>query len=157
MVKQVKVASSQAIFHVLMTSTIAVGTALALLIGVHHVNSGWITLGELLLIMAYMAQLYEPLRTISSKLPELQAWIISMRRALALLYGVPEIMEIQNTQPVGQIVRMPAARKSLKLQRLPGPTTSSWPCLRGTTQRSAKGAVGSPEDNASASRSPVPS
>lgn len=100
---QVKVASSQAIFHVFMTSTIAVGTALALLIGVRHVNSGWITLGELLLIMAYMAQLYEPLRTISSKLPELQAWIISMRRALALLYGVPEIVETQNAVPVGQV------------------------------------------------------
>ena len=103
MVKQVKVASSQAVFHVLMTTTIALGTAVALLAGVRHVNSGWITMGDLLLIMAYMAQLYEPLRTISSKLPELQAWTISVRRALALLHGVPEIVEMQNAMPAGQV------------------------------------------------------
>ncbi|HET9364041.1 MAG TPA: ABC transporter ATP-binding protein [Candidatus Angelobacter sp.] len=93
MVEQVKVASAQATFHVLIASTIAAGTAAALWVGAHHVSSGILTLGDLLLIMAYMGQLYEPLRTISSKLPELQSWIVSVQRALALVEEAPELIE----------------------------------------------------------------
>jgi len=93
MAEQVKVASTQATFHVLIASTIAVGTAAAMWVGVHHVSTGVLTLGELLLIMAYMGQLYEPLRIISGKLPELQSWIVSVQRALALVEEAPELIE----------------------------------------------------------------
>ena len=100
MAEQVRVASTQAFFHVLITTVLAFGSAAALLVGVRHVDSKLITLGDLLLIMAYMSQLYEPLRTISSKVPELQSWIVSLHRALALLEGAPEIVEAQHTAPV---------------------------------------------------------
>jgi ATP-binding cassette, subfamily B, bacterial len=93
MAEQVKVAGFQAGFHVLIASTIACGTAAALWIGVRHVELGVLTLGELLLVMAYMGQLYEPLRTISSKLPELQSWLVSVQRALALVEEAPELVE----------------------------------------------------------------
>src|SRR3989442_5702253 len=45
--------------------TAAVGTAAVLVIGISHVLSRVLTLGELLLVMGYLTQLYEPLRTIS--------------------------------------------------------------------------------------------
>jgi ATP-binding cassette subfamily B protein len=93
MMEQVKVASTQASFHVLIATIIAAGTATAMWVGVHHVAAGLLTLGELLLVMAYMGQLYEPLRTISSKLPELQSWLVSVQRALALMEEAPELME----------------------------------------------------------------
>lgn len=93
MQEQVRVASVQALFHVLITTTIAVGTAAAMWVGVDHVRSGILTLGELLLVMAYMTQLYEPLKTISGKLPELQGWMVSIYRAVALLDETPEIIE----------------------------------------------------------------
>ena len=93
MMEQVKVAGTQATFHVLISTTISLGTALTLLIGVRHVTSGVITLGDLLLVMAYMTQLYEPLKTISGKIPELQSWLVSVHRALALLEEAPEIVE----------------------------------------------------------------
>ncbi|MGA2990962.1 MAG: ABC transporter ATP-binding protein [Candidatus Korobacteraceae bacterium] len=91
MVEQVRLASIQAGFHVLMGLTVAVGTAAALLIGVGQVLAGAITVGELLLVMAYMAQLYEPLRNVSSKIPELQGAITSVRRAFALFDEIPEL------------------------------------------------------------------
>jgi ATP-binding cassette subfamily B protein len=93
MMEQLRVASTQAAFHVLITTTIAVGTACAMFFGVRHVIAGIITLGDFLLVMAYMTQLYDPLRTISGKLPELQSWIVSMTRALVLLEGAPELTE----------------------------------------------------------------
>lgn len=93
MQEQVKVAARQAAFHVLIATTLAVGSAGVLWVGVRHVQSGRLTLGDLLLVMAYMAQLYDPLRTISSKLPELQGWMASVDRALALLEDAPELRE----------------------------------------------------------------
>lgn len=41
--------------------------------------------------MAYMAQLYEPLRMFSTKIPELQASIVSAHRAFALFDEIPEL------------------------------------------------------------------
>ncbi len=93
MEEQVKVAARQAGFHVLITTTLAVGSAAAMWVGVRHVQSGRLTLGDLLLVMAYMAQLYDPLRTVSGKLPELQGWMASVDRALALLGDAPELSE----------------------------------------------------------------
>jgi len=95
MQEQVKVASMQATFHVLITATIAAGSAAALWVGVRHVQAGVLTLGELLLVMAYMTQLYDPLRTISGKLPELQGWMVSIHRAVALMDEAPEVNDPQ--------------------------------------------------------------
>ena len=107
MEEQVKVASMQAMFHVLISSTIALASAGAMWIGVHHVQSGVLTLGELLLVLTYMTQLYEPLRTISSKFPELQSWMVSIHRALVLMEEAPEVSEplhaISLTRVHGQI------------------------------------------------------
>jgi ATP-binding cassette subfamily B protein len=103
MMEQVKVASTQASFHVLIATIIAAGTAAAMWVGVHHVSSGLLTLGELLLVMAYMGQLYEPLRTISSKLPELQSWLVSIQRALALMEEAPEVIEDSNAASLDRV------------------------------------------------------
>ena len=51
-------------FGVVVGMTTAIGTATILLIGVRHVQTGVLTLGDLLLIMSYVVQLYEPLRII---------------------------------------------------------------------------------------------
>ena len=91
MSEQIRMASIQATFHVLIGLTIALGTAAALFVGVSQVQAGLITVGDLLLVMAYMAQLYEPLRMISTKIPELQGSVVSVQRALSLLDEVPEL------------------------------------------------------------------
>ena len=91
MSEQIRMAAIQASFHVLIGLTIALGTAAALFIGVSQVQAGTISVGELLLVMAYMAQLYEPLRMISTKIPELQSAVVSVQRAFVLLDEVPEL------------------------------------------------------------------
>ena len=90
MKEQVRLASIQAVFHVIVGITLAVGTAAALVVGVSLVLANRITVGELLLVMAYMSQLYEPLRTVSGKIPELQSSIVSVQRAFSLLDESPE-------------------------------------------------------------------
>jgi ATP-binding cassette subfamily B protein len=90
---QVQLSLQQAIFNVLIGLTIAGGTAAALYIGVHHVRAGKLTVGSLLMVMAYIAQVYQPLQTLSTKTTELQAWFASLERAFVLLDQQPEIAE----------------------------------------------------------------
>src|SRR5216117_807220 len=80
--------------------TTAVGTAAVLLIGISHVLAGILTLGELLLVMAYLNQLYEPLRTISRKAASLQLHLASAERAFALLDEPPDVEERPDARPL---------------------------------------------------------
>ena len=93
---QVGLARMQALFNVLIVLTICGGTATTLYVGVRHVRSGAITVGELLVVMAYVGQMYEPLRLISSKATDLQAWFTSIERAFALLDEKAELPERPN-------------------------------------------------------------
>jgi ATP-binding cassette subfamily B protein len=103
MKEQIRLASVQAGFHVLMGLCIAGATTVALVIGVDQVRHHLITVGELLLVMAYMAQLYEPMRTISSKIPELQSSLSSLSRATSLLNESPELHETANAAPIERV------------------------------------------------------
>ena len=91
MTEQVRLASIQAGFHVLIGFCVAIAAAVALVMGVTEVRQQTMTVGEFLLVMAYMAQLYEPLRTMSTKIPELQSSLASLHRAFALLEETPEL------------------------------------------------------------------
>ncbi len=103
MSEQLRLASIQASFHVLIGMTIALGTAAALVVGVSHVRRGAMTVGELLLVMAYMSQLYEPLRMFSTKIPELQGAIVSAQRAFALFEEVPELGDTGPSVPARRV------------------------------------------------------
>jgi ATP-binding cassette, subfamily B, bacterial len=90
---QVRLAIIQGKYNLAIGFTFAVGTAAALLMGVHEVTAGLITVGDLLLVMAYLAQMYEPLRLISTRITDLQSWLASVDRAFGLLDEVPDITE----------------------------------------------------------------
>src|SRR5581483_3221294 len=90
---QVQLALQQALFNVLIGLTIAGGTAVTLYIGVRHVRADALTIGSLLMIMAYVAQVYQPLQTLTTKATELQTWFVSLERTFMLLDQEPEISE----------------------------------------------------------------
>lgn len=97
---QVQLSMMQAVFNVLIGLTIAGGTAAALYIGVRHVRSGLLTVGSLLMVMAYIAQMYGPLQLLSTKTTDLQAWFVSLARAFMLLDQAPEIAESPQALPL---------------------------------------------------------
>lgn len=102
MQQQVRLAMQQAVFSVLIGLTIAVGTAATLYVGVSHVRTGALTIGSLLMIMAYVAQLYQPLQTLSTKMTELQTWFASLERAFMVLDQEPEIAEHPRALPLSR-------------------------------------------------------
>ena len=100
--EELRFARLQGGFDVLVASTIALGTALTLVIGVLHCQRGSLTVGGLLLVMAYQAQLYEPLKTLSKKAADLQSGMASADRAFALLDETPEVIERPHARSIAR-------------------------------------------------------
>jgi ATP-binding cassette, subfamily B, bacterial len=87
-------------FGLLMGLTTAAGGAAVLFIGIRHIQAGLLTLGQLLLVMGYLSQLYTPLRTIGRKAGSLQLHLTSAERAFALLDEAPDVAERPNARPL---------------------------------------------------------
>ncbi|MDF2144857.1 ABC transporter ATP-binding protein [Knoellia sp. p5-6-4] len=90
---RVRLAVTEGVFGLLVNVVTAVGTATVLFIGVRHVQQGVLTLGELLMVIAYLSQLYGPLKTISKKAATLQSSLASAERVFEFLdepHDVPQ-------------------------------------------------------------------
>ncbi len=94
------VALIEGAFDLLIGLTIALGTAAVLVIGVRHVQAGVLSLGSLLLVMGYLAQLYKPLETISRQATRLQSSIASAERACALLDSPADVPQRPSARPL---------------------------------------------------------
>lgn len=101
---QLRLSVLQATFNLLIGLTISIGTAAVMYTGVHHVQSGLLTTGELLMVMAYIAQMYEPLRLLSTKTTDLQSWLTSVERAFSLLEEMPEVDESHGAKPLARAI-----------------------------------------------------
>jgi len=100
MAGQVAMARIQGRFDLAVGLTIAAGTSIGLVIGALHTRAGTLTVGQLFVVMAYLAQIYEPLKTISKKTADLQNGLVSLERSLALLDELPEVSERPNARPL---------------------------------------------------------
>jgi ATP-binding cassette, subfamily B, bacterial len=87
-------------FGLLVGLITAIGTSAVLLIGIGHVQSGALTLGELLLVMSYLSQLYTPLKTMSKTAASLQSHLAGAERAFALLDQAPDVVEQPKARPL---------------------------------------------------------
>ena len=83
----------QTLFSLVVTMTTAIGSALVLAFGAYYVIHKRMSVGELLVVMGYIAALYKPLEQISHTVSSLQQQFISLRNALDLLDTEPEIVE----------------------------------------------------------------
>jgi ATP-binding cassette subfamily B protein len=121
---QIDLARIQGRFDLAVGMTIAVGTAIALVIGVVHCIAGRLTVGQLFMVMAYLAQIYEPLKTISKKSADLQSGLVSAERAFALLDEFPEVAERPDARPLSR------ARGHFRFDRLAFEYEHGRPILR---------------------------
>jgi ATP-binding cassette subfamily B protein len=97
---RIRLATIEGMFTLLIGLTTTVGTAAVLFIGVRHVEAGTLTLGSLLLVMAYLLQLYAPLKQISKSLVTLQSQLASAERAFSVLDEQPDVPERLDARPL---------------------------------------------------------
>ncbi|MEJ2205146.1 MAG: ABC transporter ATP-binding protein [Gemmatimonadota bacterium] len=87
-------------FGVFAGVTTAAGMALVLYIGVAHVSAGTLSLGQLILIVGYLSQLYGPLKTMSRRVASVQSHLASAERALHLLREPDDVWDDPRGRPL---------------------------------------------------------
>src|SRR5919197_3161539 len=91
--RRIQLAVAEGQFNVYVGLITAAGTAAVLLVGIAHVRSGVLSLGDLLLVMGYVSKLYDPIKTISRKMATVQGYLASTERAFALLDEPSDVEE----------------------------------------------------------------
>src|SRR5207237_1250019 len=98
---RIRLALTEGHFNVIVGLTTAAGTAAVLFVGIGHVRSGVLSLGDLLLIVVgYVGKLYEPIKTISRKVATVQGHLASTERAFALLDEPSDVEERSDERPI---------------------------------------------------------
>jgi ABC-type multidrug transport system fused ATPase/permease subunit len=104
--ERVKVTVRQTVFSLVVNMITAVGSTLVLGLGAYHVKEGRLTVGQMLVVIAYIAAVYKPLETISYTIGSLQERFISLKSAFGLLDTEPDIKDV----PQAKVLRHAVGR-----------------------------------------------
>ena len=125
--ERVRLTAAEGWFGLLVNLVTGTGTAVVLFVGILNVQSGILTLGELLLVMAYLSHLYGPLETISRTVADVQSSLASAERAFELLAERPEVVE----RPQARALRR--ARGEVEFRDVWFSYRGSFPILQGVS------------------------
>jgi ATP-binding cassette subfamily B protein len=92
----------QTLFSLGVTTAIALGTSLVLGFGAWHVLRGDITLGQLTVLIAYIAAIYQPLESISQTIGQLHQQFVFLNAALQMMDEKPEVVEKEDAIDIGR-------------------------------------------------------
>jgi ATP-binding cassette, subfamily B, bacterial len=92
----------QTLFALGVTTATAAGTALVLGFGAWHVLQGQITLGQLTVLIYYIAAVYAPLESISNTIGHLHQQFVFLNAALNLLDTKPEVIDAPDAVDIGR-------------------------------------------------------
>lgn len=90
---RIKVTVKQTLFNGVVGLITATGTAAVLGLGAYQVRQGNLSVGELLVLLAYIRAVYTPLETISATMNTIQEQLIGFEMALELLEIEPDVVE----------------------------------------------------------------
>ena len=90
---RIKLTVRQTIFSLVCNTTTAAGNALVLGVGAVYVIRGELTVGDLLVIIAYVQAMYQPLESISATAGSLQEQFIRLRASFDLLDTPTDVVE----------------------------------------------------------------
>jgi ATP-binding cassette, subfamily B, bacterial len=92
----------QTLFSLGVTAATAAGTALVLGFGASHVLQEKITLGELTVLISYIAAVYQPLESISHTIGMLHQQFVFFNASVMLLEKDPEVVEDPDAVDIGR-------------------------------------------------------
>jgi len=99
--ERVNVTVQQTAFSLFVNTATALGTGLVLGVGGYYTLEGRLTVGQLLVIMSYIAMVYAPLEQISTTMGALQEKVVGLRVAYELLDQEPDIRDRPGARDIG--------------------------------------------------------
>jgi ATP-binding cassette subfamily B protein len=130
---RIRLSFGEGTFGLLVNVAIAVGTSSVLFIGIRNVQVGVLTIGELLMVIAYLSQMYDPLRNISKEVANMQSSFAGAQRAFELLDEIPDVMEKTDAIP------LPRAIGAIEFREVSFSYGGNNPVLEGISFRIAPG------------------
>lgn len=100
---RVDVTMRQSLFDLVVNLITAAGLALVVGVASANILEGTLTVGELLVVIAYMSSVYQSLGTISSTVGLLQDQVVNLRRAFDMLDTKPDVGESPNAVEAGRL------------------------------------------------------
>ncbi|MGH2683945.1 MAG: ABC transporter ATP-binding protein, partial [Actinomycetota bacterium] len=99
---RVRVTVRQTLFSMAVAIITAAGTGLVLWFGASNVLRGRLSVGQLLVVISYIAAVYTPLQGISSSFATLQEQVVGLQMSFGLLDIAPEVKEKPNATAIGR-------------------------------------------------------
>ncbi len=99
---RVDVTVRQTVFSLVVNLLTAVGTAAVLGYGARQALGGKLTVGDLLIVMAYLAAVYKPLEAITYTIGALQVKIVNLKMAFQLLDTAPQVKESPTARAISR-------------------------------------------------------
>jgi ABC-type multidrug transport system fused ATPase/permease subunit len=100
--ERVKLTVSQSMYTLFVQTATAAGTSLVLGVGAWHVMQGKISIGELIVLMTYIASVYQPLEQISTTVGMIHEELVQFNASLDLLDMEPDVKEKSNAIELGR-------------------------------------------------------
>lgn len=94
----------QSLFDLTVNLITAAGLALVVGVAAANILAGTLTVGELLVVMAYMSSVYQSLGTISSTIGALQDQVVSLQRAFVVLDTEPDVKDREDAEDVDELL-----------------------------------------------------
>ncbi len=99
---RVRLTVHQTMFSLGVATTIALGTAIVLGFGAYHVLQGKISLGEMIVLISYIAAVYQPLEAISQTIGNLHQSFVFLNASFTILAEQPEVVEKPDAIDIGR-------------------------------------------------------
>jgi ATP-binding cassette, subfamily B, bacterial len=99
---RVKVTIGETLFSMAVNMSTAAGTALVLGFGAYRALNGHLTVGELLVVMTYIASVYKPLEAIIYTISSLQQKMVSLEHVFGLMDKEPDIRDTAGAVKIGR-------------------------------------------------------
>jgi ATP-binding cassette subfamily B protein len=100
--ERVKLTVGQSMYTLFVQTATAAGTSLVLGVGAWHVMQGKIAIGELIVLMTYIASVYQPLEQISTTVGMIHEELVQFNASLDLLDMEPEVKEKADAVELGR-------------------------------------------------------
>jgi ATP-binding cassette, subfamily B, bacterial len=100
--ERVKLTVSQSMYTLFVQTATAAGTSLVLGVGAWHVIEGKISVGELIVLMTYIASVYQPLEQISTTVGMIHEELVQFNASLDLLDMEPDVREKPDAIELGR-------------------------------------------------------
>jgi ATP-binding cassette, subfamily B, bacterial len=100
---RVKVTVKETVFSLAVNMSTALGTALVLGFGANRVLQGAMSIGQLLVVMTYLASVYQPLQAIIHTVGSLQHKLVGLETVFDLLDTSPDVRDAPGAREVGRV------------------------------------------------------